>query len=176
VPRAGCLPPRGLRRSSCSRRCRCRCRGTSCNTRLDTGAHERLNIASFQKRLPVNPHIRSGKTTYTVWVRQSKAGICAKVSGIVIHLRFLSDRRSLCDLIPGAARRAWALRSRTRMLRRQMTCTWSLGSVRTPTQAPAASLRRHSCDLIARRRSLCVGPPHSHTHAASTDDMYLVVG
>jgi hypothetical protein len=54
--------------------------------------------------------------------------------------------------------------------------SWRQTRVRTPTRAPAASLRRHSCDLIARRRSSCVGPPHSHTHAASTDGICMVVG
>ena len=34
----------------------------------------------------------------------------------------------------GAARRAWALRTRTRMLHQQTACTWSLGIVGTPTQ------------------------------------------
>ena len=82
--------------------------------------------------------------------------------------------RAIC--LHGAARRAWALRTRTRMLHRQMVYTGSVGSAHAPTRAPAASLWHHSCDLIARRRSSCVGPPHSYTHAASTDDMYLVVG
>ena len=44
-----------------------------------------------------------------------------------------------------------------------------------PTQALAASQERHSCDLIARRRSSCVSPPHSYTHAASTDGVFLGV-
>jgi hypothetical protein len=42
----------------------------------------------------------------------------------------------------------------------------SVGSAHAPTRAPAASLWHHSCDLLAWRRSSCVGPPHLYTHAA----------
>jgi hypothetical protein len=58
------------------------------------------------------------------------------------------------------------------MLHRQMVYTGSVGSAHAPTHAPAASLWHHSWELIARRRSSCVGPPHSYTHAASTDGIY----